>query len=408
MQVTNYVYPGLVDEAAVDLDIAVPSLQFFSDLLGMYPFAGEKYGVAICQIGGGMEHQTLTSYGSILLTGDHRYDWLYIHEFGHQWFGDLVTCRDWTHIWLNEGWASYCEALWFEHLGGPADLRDYMQTMDTPQYWSGPVLRAPDVSDPWYYFDRVVYDKGAWIIHMLRSVMGDAAFFGATRAYLADPAFRYGNADTEQFEAHYEAFYGGQLDWFFDEWLTRTDRFTCEWDWNSWEEQGRRFVSIHTTQNNEPAYVMPVTFRLSYGAGESDTTLWIDEAVESFGFETDSLVTEVLFDPDGWVLCDHTRVISGLETPAAAVFLSQNFPNPFNPATTVRFGLEEAVRVRLRIYNARGALIRTLVDGNRDAGVHEISWNGTDGDGRPVPSGVYFCRMTSGEASFTRKMILLR
>jgi aminopeptidase N len=407
MQVTNFVYPHLATEAAIDLSIEIPSLQFFSDLLGMYPFVEEKYGVAICGIGGGMEHQTLTSYGSMLLTGDNRYDWLYIHELGHQWFGDHVTCADWAHIWLNEGWASYSEALWFEHLGGQTSLTSYMQTMDTPQYWTGPVLRDPDVSDPWYYFNRVVYDKGAWVVHMLRHVMGDEAFFDATRAYLADPQFAYGNADTEQFESFFEGFYGGQLDWFFDPWLTRTDRLTYQWDWNSWEEAGRYFVSIQVDQTTHPLYVMPVEFSLTTGAGDSDTTLWVDEQEEYYMFETASLVTDIRFDPDGWILCDHSRVTSGLDMPSVP-FLSQNFPNPFNPSTTIRFGIDSPGHVRISVYDARGALVKTLVDEKLGEGAHEAVWNGTGSDGRNVSSGVYFCRMTSGELSMTRKMVLLR
>ncbi len=408
MQVTNYVYPYLVAEAAIDLDISVPALDYFSSLLGMYPFVDEKYGVAICAIGGGMEHQTLTSYGSMLLTGDHRYDWLWIHELGHQWFGDLVTCADWTHIWLNEGWASYFEALWFEHLGGPDDLKDYMQTMDTPTYWTGPVLRDPDVVDPWYYFNRVVYDKGAWIVHMLRHVMGDLAFFDATRAYLADPQFSYGNADSEQFEAFYEGFYGGQLDWFFDPWLTRTDRLAYEWQWNSWEEEGRNYLSIFVRQLTNPPYTMPVDFRISYGAGDVDTTLWIDELEESFIFETTELATSVLFDPDDWILCDHSNVTSGLETTPSMPFLSQNWPNPFNPSTTVRFGLDSPGFVQLRIYDARGALVRTLLDERLGEGAHEAVWNGRDSAGRPASSGVYFYHLVMGDFTQTRKMVLIR
>jgi aminopeptidase N len=408
MQVTNYVYPHLAAEATIDLDISVPALEFFSSLFGMYPFVEEKYGVAVCGIGGGMEHQTLTSYGYMLLTGDHRYDWLWIHELGHQWFGDQVTCADWTHIWLNEGWASYTEALWFEHLGGPGDLRDYMQTMDTPGSWDGPVLRDPDNDYPWYYFNRVVYDKGAWIVHMLRHVMGDTDFFDATRAYLADPQFSYGNADTEQFEAFFEGFYGGQLDWFFDPWLTRTDRLGYEWQWSTWEDGGHSYLSIHVKQLVDPPYVMPVDFRISYmGAVDSDTTLWIDDTEVSFVFEISEPATGILFDPDGWILCDHSNVTADSDIPLLP-FLSQNWPNPFNPSTTIRFGLDSPGQARLSIYDTRGALVRTLVDGHLGEGTHEVAWNGNDSEGRPVSSGVYFCRMSAEGQTFTRKMILLR
>ncbi len=408
MPIINYVYPELVTAAETDLDITVPALNFFSGLYGLYPFIDEKYGIAICEIGGGMEHQTLCSYGAALLTGDHRYDWLWIHELGHQWFGDLVTCADWTHIWLNEGWASYTEALWFEHLGGPDDLHAYMQTMDTPLYWSGPVLRDPDRSETWYYFNRVVYDKGAWIVHMLRHVMGDETFFNATRAYLADPQFRYGTADSEQFEAFFEGFYGAQLDWFFDPWLTREDRLAYELQWSVWEEEGRQYLSIDVTQLVDPPYTMPVDFRIFYGAVSSDTILWIDETVESFIFETSSLVTGVRFDPYNWILCDVDNITSDSESPPVVPFLSQNWPNPFNPSTTIRFCIDSPGSVQIRIYNTQGALVRTLVDKRLGEGTHDAVWNGKDSAGMPVSSGVYFCRMTAGEQAFTKKMILLR
>ena len=146
MPVTHYVYPALEAKARIDFNITVPALAFFSETFGLYPFIAEKYGVALCPIGGGMEHQTLTSYGSSLVTGDHYYDWVFVHELAHMWFGDMITCKDWTHIWLNEGFASYGEALWFEHLQGPAKLRTYMESEDHPDRWNGPVLRDPDVT----------------------------------------------------------------------------------------------------------------------------------------------------------------------------------------------------------------------------------------------------------------------
>jgi aminopeptidase N len=408
MQVTNYIYPDLVAQAATDLDISVPALEFFSSLLGTYPFADEKYGVALCEIGGAMEHQTLTSYEAGLLTGDHRYDWIWIHELGHQWFGDLVTCADWTHIWLNEGWASYTEALWFEHLGGPGELEAYMETMDTPHFWQGPVLRDPGISDPWYYFNRVVYDKGAWIVHMLRGIMGDELFFEATRAYLADPRFRFGNADTWEFIDFFEGFCGSDLEWFFDPWLTRVDRLVYEWEWDSWIDEGRSRLSIYVRQLVDPIYTMPVDFRIHFGGASVDTVLWIDEAEVSFIIETAELATSVEFDPDGWILCDATNVTSGDRPAPASAFLSQNWPNPFNPSTTIEFGLSRPGNVSLRIYDSRGALVNTLLDRHLPAGSHETVWNGTDSKGNQVASGVYFYRLTSGERTLTRKMVLLR
>ena len=411
MTITNYVYPDLVDEALVDLDIQVPALFFFSQKYGMYPFVEEKYGVALAPIGGGMEHQTLCTYGHPFIRGDHSYDWLYIHELAHQWFGDATTCEDWTHIWINEGWASYSEALWAEHEGGEAALRDYMTgPLYEPDRWLGPILRSPDEDDPWYYFNSVVYSKAAWVLHMARRILGDAAFFGAARDLLTDPAHLYGNANTDDMVAAFENSYGSDLSWFFDPWLTRTDLPHYEWSWNAFESvDGRPMLSIQVSQLTAEPYDMPVDFEVITHLSRTTTVLRVDEPVESFLVETDGLASTVLFDPDDWILCNETETTTTGDGDAPAVtFLEQNWPNPFNPSTTIRFGLERASRVRLEVFDLRGALVTVLADGRMEAGTREVTWNGAADGGRPAASGVYFYRLTTPSFTDTRKMVLLR
>ena len=199
MPVAHYVPPGLAANAAIDFNITVPALSFYSSIFGLYPFIDEKYGMAVCAIGGGMEHQTLTSYAWGLVEGNRAHDFLIVHELAHQWFGDLITCKNWVHAWLNEGFASYAEALWFEHQEGPAELKAYMESMDEPEYWTQPILGDPDNPIPWYYFAPVVYDKGAWVLHMLRHVTGDSTFFHILKDYCADPRYRFWTADNVRF-----------------------------------------------------------------------------------------------------------------------------------------------------------------------------------------------------------------
>jgi aminopeptidase N len=408
MQVVNFVYPRLELAAAIDLDIQVPALTFFSQIFGLYPFVDEKYGIATCRIGGGMEHQTLCSYGDFLIRGNHIYDWVYIHELAHQWFGDLITCRDWTQIWLNEGWASYAEALWFEHEDGAQALHDYMDSQDEPWLWHGAILRDPDNTDPSYYFDSVVYSKAAWVLHMLRHVMGDVPFFEATRNYPLAPQFRFGTVDTEEFITFFEGYYGGDLHWFFDPWLTRDDRLLYDWDWNRWEEDGEERLSILVRQDVAAPYAMPVDFEIATTSGTFTQKLWVDDLEESFLLSPGATVQNVTLDPDHWILCDVVRTFTGGDETPSATFLSQNFPNPFNPATTILFGLAAPGSASVRVYDARGALVATLIDGTLDGGTHEVRWNGTDDRGAPVASGVYFCRLSAEGTVLTRKMLLLR
>lgn len=408
MQVTHYVYPLKVAQANVDFDIAVPALEFFSSIYGLYPFVDEKYGIAMCNIGGGMEHQTLTSYGVSLVTGTHSYDWIYVHELAHQWFGDLITCKNWVHIWLNEGFASYSEALWFEHLEGPARLRTYMEGEDTPYSWYGPILRDPDETNPWYYFGSVVYNKASWVLHMLRHVMGDDEFFATVLDYATDPRFMYSCAETDDFVGICEAHYGGPLDWFFDPWLTREDRLQYEWNWHSYTLGGEEILTIAVDQIQTLPYTMPVDFRISTTAGVIDTSLWVAESHEEFQFQLAETVIEVEMDPDHWVLCDQQLIPTGGETLPVATVLDQNYPNPFNPTTMITFGLSSDGEVLLQIFDVRGALVRTLENRFLPEGRHTVEWNGSNESGRPASSGIYFYRLKSVAGEITKKMILLR
>jgi aminopeptidase N len=410
MPVVHYVFPSKVSQAETDFDIAIPALEFYSSIFGQYPFIDEKYGIAMCTFGGGMEHQTLTSYGYMLVTGAHDYDYIYVHELAHQWFGDLITCEDWTHIWLNEGFASYSEALWFEHLGGASALRSDMEDKDRPVYWSGPILRSPDEDNPWYYFNSVVYDKAAWVLHMLRNIMGDDLFFTTLYDYATNPDFAYASIGTDDLISFWEGYYGGPLDWFFDPWLTRTDRLQYSWEWHRYTLGSQEVLTIVVDQVQPDPYVMPVDFfiDLQGSATDLDTVLWVDASHNEFQLYLDKEVVNVEMDPDHWILCDKWISTTGTGDVPAAAILEQNYPNPFNPGTTISFGIAEEGPVLLQVYDIKGALVKTLEDRIYPAGSYTSSWRGTNEAGRSVASGIYFYRLRAGGREITKKMILLR
>ena len=409
MPVVHYVFPSKVSQAETDFDIAVPCIEFFSSIFGLYPFIDEKYGIAMCTFGGGMEHQTLTSYGYALVTGTHSYDYIYVHELAHQWFGDLITCEDWTHIWLNEGFASYSEALWFEHLSGAAALRSYMESNDNPSYWQGPILRSPDENNPWYYFNNVVYDKAAWVLHMLRHVMGDDLFFTVLYEYATNPDFAYSSIGTDDFVAFWEGYYGGPLDWFFDPWLTRDDRLQYSWEWHSYTLADQEVLTIVVDQVQPDPYTMPVDFTINLqGSTDMDTVLWVDASHNEFQLYLDKEVSSVEMDPGHWILCDQWTTPTGGEDVPVAIFLEQNFPNPFNPSTTISFGIDKDGPVLLQVFDIRGALVKTLENRSYPAGSYTSVWQGTNDNGRRVASGIYFYSLSTSGGEITRKMILLR
>ncbi len=115
MPITHYVFPEYVEAAEEAFNVTVPMLEYFSSLFGLYPFIDDKYGVVTWRKQkGAMEHQTLASWATGWIRENHSNDWLLAHELAHQWFGNSITCKDWTHIWLSEGFATYAERLWWD------------------------------------------------------------------------------------------------------------------------------------------------------------------------------------------------------------------------------------------------------------------------------------------------------
>ncbi len=309
MPVMYFAFPKDSAKARVDWKPTPEMIKYYSETFGEYPFIDEKYGLV--QFGwtsGAMEHQTITSYGYLLVTGDNRYDFVAAHELAHHWFGDAVTLKDWKNIWLNEGFASYSEALWKEHVGGKTAYFDHMKGFDYG-YFSGTVY-APKgfIDNPAIY--ATIYQKGAWVLHMLRGIMGDEAFFKAVRAYYE--TFKYKNAETSQLADVFEEYYGSSLDWFFDQWVYKgTGRPKYEYSWKFEDFQGQKGSGAYTVrlqlkqvqkEDEIDLYKMPVKVTIVTEAGDKEFTVFNDTKEQSFLLTVDSTPKEVLIDKDGWIL----------------------------------------------------------------------------------------------------------
>jgi aminopeptidase N len=159
MEMPYWVYPEKLAAAQVDFAPAPAMMQFFSATYGEYPFLAEKYGTALAAVGGAMENFTCTTYGAVLVTGDNRYDWVVAHELAHSWWGNSVTMADWEHIWLNEGFAVYGDALWAEHVGGWPALQARLDHY-TSEYFAEDATDRFPIYDPVIRFGATVYEKG--------------------------------------------------------------------------------------------------------------------------------------------------------------------------------------------------------------------------------------------------------
>jgi aminopeptidase N len=387
--------------------VTVPMIEAFADAFGEeYPFIGEKYGMAMIEWSAGMENQTCTSYGSVLVTGDHRNDITVAHELSHQWWGNLVTPAEWNDIWLAEGFATWCEALWLEISSGSEAYRSHMEQMS----WH---LFPGTVWSPDFLFNFTVYYKGAWVVHMLRHVMGDEDFFQLLRAWAA--AYGWDNASTTDFQALATTVHGDNLDWFFDQWVYGEGRPFYLYDWEKtfvgphWDVE----LTIEQIQIPFSLFRMPIDIGLVLAGGDTTTTTIINgTAVQTIHLTADDEPVELLLDPFDWILKGAAQAgIGETGTPAAParVMLEPARPNPVpSSGTAITYALTQPGQVRLAIYGASGRLVAMLGDGWQPAGQHQQRWDGRAFDGRRAASGVYFLRLEAAGQSLTRRLVLTR
>jgi aminopeptidase N len=300
MDVIYYVYPELLENARVDFENTVPQIEFYSDVFGEYPFLREKYGMALIPGRTAMEHQTCTSYPARVIDGEQGYDWLIAHELAHQWWGDLVTLEDWPEIWLNEGFATYSDALWWEHLFGRAGLKSRMQDFKSILFerYSGPHHAIYDPPQG-YLFSAIVYEKGAWVLHMLRFVVGESNFWKILKTYAQ--RFAYDTVTTDDFKAVCEEFHGADLGWFFDQWIYEPGYPRYEYSWGHSGPNSVRVI-IRQTQESYALYSMPIELQIVLPSGIEKRTVWVDERLNTFDLSFEEPPSDVLFDPDEWIL----------------------------------------------------------------------------------------------------------
>ncbi|NIR47734.1 T9SS type A sorting domain-containing protein [candidate division KSB1 bacterium] len=409
MEVQFYVYPEHLAAAQEDFNVTVPMIECYASLFGEYPFIDEKYGMAEFAWGGAMEHQTCTSYGSALIRGDHYYDWVVAHELAHQWFGDLVTMKRWSHIWLNEGFASYAEALWAENIGGEAAYHRYVKSFDLGFFPTSVFVHDSTNID--MLFSRTVYDKGAYVLHMLRHVMGEASFFNALRNYAQK--FAFGNATTEDFRSVCEAEFGHSLDWFFRQWVYGFHRPSYEYRWSDSPADGQHIITLDLdqVQTRTGPFKMPLDIVLETASGNTTIVVWDSLASQRFQFVMNGEVTKLQIDPDGWVLKDVQFIPTSVaESEQPRIFtLHQNYPNPFNAETVIGYDLPREGNVTLDIYNVLGQRVRRLVEQVKPTGSHSVKWDGRDISGEILPSGIYIYRVRLNETMLpARKMLMLK
>jgi aminopeptidase N len=298
MPLVYYVFPEDEAKARVDFSVLPDMMRSHVERFGEYPFLREKYGIAAFMTHSFREHQTLPSYSRKLITGDHANDAILAHELAHQWFGNSLTVRDWRHIWLNEGFSSYAAMLWQERRHGRAAYVAALARSE--QYDLEGSVFIDDTTDRKRMFGPATFEKGPWVLHMLRHVMGDERFFAALRAYVAQ--YTHKNVTTDDFRAVCERFYGKSLNWFFKQWIYGVSRPTYEMSWRSGKRDGELELTIRQVQTNAPAFTMPIDVRVTTSEDVANHVVWNDRKEQTFTIQSRQKPLSVIIDPDGWIL----------------------------------------------------------------------------------------------------------
>jgi len=422
--IQNLAFPEDSVLARVDFSGALQAMRDFEDLFGPYPFATdslgiEKYGHAEVTWDSAQENQTMTSYGDYFIDGQGTYTYIVAHELAHQWFGNSISPADWKDIWLNEGFASYSEALFLERQSG---LTRYFHHMRYVHRVPASLERG-SVYDPDFLFDRImVYSKGAWVLHMLRGVLraeydaasGDQRFFSLLKEYATQDAFRYGSLTTVDFVAFAEETLGRNLDWYFGPWLYGTTHPNLHYSWST-PSSGKVLLHLIQTQtgpdyphgspfaDKPDVFAMPWEVRL-YGAANESTVVYVnqDHRAQDFTLNASFPVSHIAIDPDAWVLRELIPDPSPVATLLGAVW-----PNASGSRATVNYAVAPGRKADVFLYDVQGRVLKQLVEGDDRPGWHVAEWDGRDATGRRAAKGIYFVRLTDGHSEATTKLILV-
>jgi aminopeptidase N len=304
-----YMYPGSEASAHKFFGRTPEMIKVYEDLTGV-PFPYKKYDqtlVANFQFGG-MENITATTMADteILLSDSNTVVDLVSHELSHSWFGDMVTCRSWSHLWLNEGFATFMEAALREKLFGRADyLRKINE--DATRYMAEDAKGAgrhallwPNPPTDETLFDVTTYQKGGSVVHMLREQVGSDIFWKAINTYLND--HKFGNVETSDLEKAMEAASGQNLDWFFRQWVYQAGfpRLAIRQTYSP--RSGK--LTLIVTQMQKPdgitpeAFVLPLDLQIETAGGSSSEKILVNKRVQSFVISIPARPTKIVVDKD--------------------------------------------------------------------------------------------------------------
>ncbi|HEY3385286.1 MAG TPA: M1 family metallopeptidase [Saprospiraceae bacterium] len=322
LPIYHYLYPESVAALSPELAATPDIMQFFESRFGAYPFADEKYGHAQYTAGGALEVQTIPFMGFFNFE-------VIAHEMAHQWFGNNVTFGSWTDIWLSEGMAEYLSGLAVEALRPAAWNGVKTSKINSITSQPGGSVYVTDTTDLSVIFDgRLTYDKGFYLAHMLRWVVGDSAFFEACRNYLEE--HDAGFARTHDFQDHLEAVSGKTLDGFFEDWFYGEGypSYTVTWE----QQQDSVILWIDQVQSDPSVsyFEMPLPIAAYRFGIVADTVFQHTYEHQRFAMYVGmNPISQILFDQEKWILSKGNKIIKLITAvPKLDIDSLVIYPNP--------------------------------------------------------------------------------
>jgi aminopeptidase N len=369
----------------------------FEKRFGPYPFA--SYGQTVVQpiTIGGMEHQTMTTVNRVWLRG--KSEGGIAHELGHQWFGDKVTCETFKDLWLNEGFATYTEAIFNESWGGyewyfsaiGSKARGYF---DAPQHGVRNDFPIYDPPNGELFNGAITYNKAGCVIHLLRRLVNnDSSFFGALQTYLDD--FAYSNANTASFKSAMSSALALDLDEFFDQWIygAMHPEFSILWGQNA---NNKLYLRINQLQTVRDHFTMPLRFFAYHGTTIDTINVTVASRTESWNGIVNGTIDSLVFDQDFGILATYSLDYDGS---LGVHEMSEAMSITLNPiANEIVCRSTSNANYHVEIYDALG---KRVLDQHAFSTVERIPT-------ASFTNGIYIVRMTDGAKTIVRSIPIVK
>jgi len=308
--IQNFIFSnsGYLNQNKELIDKTKNLVEFFSEKIGIYPFYKEKYGNAMAYFGGGMEHQTMTTLANFGFS-------LNAHELAHQWFGNYVTCGSWQDIWINEGFASYCEYIALQHFYDQQTADGWMDSAHNyaKEKPNGSVyIPFEELTSENRIFDyQLSYKKGAVIIHTLRGLINnDDLFFEAIRNYLN--TYKNNTAIGDDFFTSIGDFTSLDLTNFKNDWYYGKGFPTYEVIWK--QEDNKLSITINqtTSSTSKPFFTQPIQIKLNYSDNSKTVVFEPTSTSTTLIFDTSTKINSIEIDPNNYILKGKTAITTDI------------------------------------------------------------------------------------------------